>query len=606
MNCQVPDGISSKVFVYSLPGGNYYDEGKWYKKNLWEKVLESPITCQGFGNPTQVALTETVTVPKESKHSFNIFIYTDSSATGYWFYKSMYPPSGKTARYSPLDEDSYLQIQTGSGIYCITGFCAMISPRRPAITINYAAIDDAPTTSPTFSSMPSTPLPTFTPTTKPTPEPTATPTTMPSSSPSESLAPTPFEPVKVTVASPATNSASAIYSYYFDVIGGTYDSVLTDMKITTYAYSQEIKVFVKKGTGKQSEGTPCDWQLVAETGNEITGYWNQIYPKWTNGFKPVELFAGETISLYVTSNNRLLGKYAGSSSLKYTTHFTTPDTSVLPGMQVSYGSYGKTGLFQPYPAYYSARSFIGALDFETVAPGTTMSPTSAPTQKFSPGQLGSTEFATEDTNQGIQFDIHATSAIVLRKLNMHVKAGTHFVEVYHRLGSHKGSSSGCKNHNNYCNQWTKAAGGDITSTGEDTLTSSPALSITVSEGQTVGLAVVFPKSGLVVGTGVGEDGDETDGVLTIMSSGSKINDYYGNEVNTVHDLDPTPITFKGIIEYDVANSFCATISAQNGILSGDDDEPDVTSDEISNPNEDDGVGGPIAGGGGLMDFDSLS
>ena len=54
LNCNVPEGIASKVFVYSLPGGNYYEDGKWYKKNLWDKVLESPITCQGFGTPTQV------------------------------------------------------------------------------------------------------------------------------------------------------------------------------------------------------------------------------------------------------------------------------------------------------------------------------------------------------------------------------------------------------------------------------------------------------------------------------------------------------------------------------------------------------------------------
>jgi len=355
LNCYVPEGIASKVFVYSLPGGNYYEDGKWYKKNLWDKVLESPITCQGFGTPTQVALPEAVTVPKESKHSFFIFIYTDASATGYWFYKSHYPPSGKTARYSPLVEDSYLQIQTGSGSYCISGFCAMISPRMPAITINYAAIDDAPTTSPTMSSMPSTPLPTFTPTLRPTPAPTATPTSTPSSAPSESLAPTPFEPVKVTVTSPPTSSATIVYAYYFDVKGGTYDSVLTNIKITTYASSQEIKVFAKKGTGKESEGIPCDWQLVAETGNEVTGYWKTIYPKWINGFKPVELFAGETISLYVTSNQRLLTKYAGSSSLKYTTHFTSPDTSALPDIQVSYAAYGNVGLFKSYPSYYSSR-----------------------------------------------------------------------------------------------------------------------------------------------------------------------------------------------------------------------------------------------------------
>lgn len=118
---------------------------------------------------------------------------------------------------------------------------------------------------------------------------------------------------------------------------------------------QEIKVFAKRGTGKESEQIPCDWQLVAETGNEITGYWKELYPTWTNGFQPVELFAGETISLYVMSNGRLLTKYAGSSSLKYTPHFATPSSSPLPGINVSYAAYGQSALFKSYPSYYSSR-----------------------------------------------------------------------------------------------------------------------------------------------------------------------------------------------------------------------------------------------------------
>uniref|UniRef100_A0A7S2LU14 subtilisin n=1 Tax=Skeletonema marinoi TaxID=267567 RepID=A0A7S2LU14_9STRA len=633
LNCYVPEGIESKVFVYSLPGGNYGDNGNWHTKSRWDKVLETSISCNGFGTPTFVALAEGVAVPKNSKHSFFINIYTDSSATGYWFHKSMYPPSGKTARYSPLDEDSYLQIQTGSGNYCISGFCAMISPRRPAITIHYATINDSPTTSPTISSMPSTPVPTFTPTTKPTPlpttlaptpvptatptpAPTSTPTVTPSTAPSESLAPTPFEPMQVTIASPPTNGAHIVSSYYFDVQGGTVDSILTNMKITTYASSQAITVFAKRGTGKQSEGTPCDWELVAETAVQSTGYWKTIYPNWTNGFKPVELFAGETISLHVTSTGRLLGKYSGSSSLKYNTAFmTTPSTHTLPGTKLFHGSYGKSGMFKNYPSYYSARTFMGALDFETVAPGSTMSPTSAPTAKFSPNQVESTgaDTLTEATSQGIQFDIHAdSSAIILRKLNMLVEAGSHFVEVWYRNGSYKGSSSGCAHHNNWCNQWTKAAGGDITSTGG--LTSSPALSILVSPGQTIGLTVVFPKAGLVVGGGVGEN--SSDGVLTIVAGGAAVTDYYGNEVNSIHVLnEDESISFRGVIDYDLANSFCASISVQNGVMSDvDDDEPDVTGDDVTNPDgpdgDGDGAGGPMDGDGpmdGYGDgFDSLS
>jgi len=258
---------------------------------------------------------------------------------------------------------------------------------------------------------------------------------------------------------------------------------------------------------------------------------------------------------------------------------------------------------------------MGALDFETVAPGSTMSPTSAPTAKFSPNQVESTgaDTLTEATSQGIQFDIHAdSSAIILRKLNMLVEAGSHFVEVWYRNGSYKGSSSGCAHHNNWCNQWTKAAGGDITSTGG--LTSSPALSILVSPGQTIGLTVVFPKAGLVVGGGVGEN--SSDGVLTIVAGGAAVTDYYGNEVNSIHVLnEDESISFRGVIDYDVANSFCASISAQNEVLSDvDDDEPDVTGDDITNPDgpdgDGDGAGGPMDGDGpmdGYGDgFDSLS
>mmetsp|Transcript_5909 Transcript_5909/g.8582 ORF Transcript_5909/g.8582 Transcript_5909/m.8582 type:complete len:1387 (+) Transcript_5909:150-4310(+) len=627
LNCYVPDGIESKVFVYSLPGGKYYDNGSWYKKYLWDLVHESSISCNGFGTPTPVTLAESVTVPKESKHSFFILIYTDSAATGYWFYKSMYPPSGKTARYSPLDEDSYLQIQTGSGSYCISGFCSIVSPRRPAITINYAVINDSPTTSPTISIMPSTPVPTYTPTTRPTPlpttlaptpvptatptpEPTSAPTDMPSFAPSESLAPTPFEPVKVTVSSPEANSATSVYSFYFDVTGGTVDSVITNIKLTTWHSMQEIKVFAKRGTGKESEQIPCDWQLVAETGNEITGYWKELYPTWTNGFQPVELFAGETISLYVMSNGRLLTKYVASSSLKYTPHFATPSSSPLPGINVSYAAYGQRALFKSYPSYYSSREFMGALDLETVAPGSTMSPTSAPTVKFSTNQIESADAGTENTYLGIQFDVQATSAVILKKFDLHVAAGTHFVEVWYRHGSHKGSSSGCAHHNNWCNKWMKAVGGTIVSSGQDTLTSTPEVSILMSAGDTFGLAVVFPHSGLVASTGAD---DATDGVLTIKSSGSLINDYYGNEVNTIHDLESTSINFKGKIEYDIANSFCATISAQNGVLSDVDDiEPDVTEDNITEPSGPvgDGAGGPMDGNepmDGMGDgFDSLS
>lgn len=71
LNCNVPDGIESKVFVYSLPGGRYYDNGSWYKKQLWDLVHESSISCNGFGTPTPVTLAESVTVPKESV-CFNI------------------------------------------------------------------------------------------------------------------------------------------------------------------------------------------------------------------------------------------------------------------------------------------------------------------------------------------------------------------------------------------------------------------------------------------------------------------------------------------------------------------------------------------------------
>ena len=66
LNCYVPGGIESKVFVYSLPGGNYGDNGNWHTKSRWDKVLETSISCNGFGTPTFVALAEGVAVPKNS------------------------------------------------------------------------------------------------------------------------------------------------------------------------------------------------------------------------------------------------------------------------------------------------------------------------------------------------------------------------------------------------------------------------------------------------------------------------------------------------------------------------------------------------------------
>lgn len=126
------------------------------------------------------------------------------------------------------------------------------------------------------------------------------------------------------------------------------------MKLTTYASSQSIRVFAKHGIAKGSQATPCDWELVAETAIETTGYWKLLYPKWKYGFKHVELMAGETVAFYVVSNNRLLGKYE-PSSMKYTNLFTTDSAHVLPGTRLSIGEYGSAELFKPYPEYYSSR-----------------------------------------------------------------------------------------------------------------------------------------------------------------------------------------------------------------------------------------------------------
>ena len=156
------------------------------------------------------------------------------------------------------------------------------------------------------------------------------------------------------MSTPPTNSAYTLNSLYFDVTGGVNDSVITNMKVTTYASSQMIRVFAKRGVAAGSEAIPCDWQLVAETGNEPTGHWKHIYPKWIEPFKPVELFAGETVSFYVWTNQKLLGQYA-SSSLKYTSYMTTDTTSVLPGISMSYGATATNDLFRPNPSYYSAR-----------------------------------------------------------------------------------------------------------------------------------------------------------------------------------------------------------------------------------------------------------
>lgn len=362
--------------------------------------------------------------------------------------------------------------------------------------MQYVVVDDSPTASPTISNMPTTPFPSFqpttspskgptgepttarpsesptpapskNPTTSPTPKPTESPTDSPTSVPSVSLAPTPFQSQTVVLQTGSTSSASIIKAAYFEVQGAAEWAKITNLMITTYG-TKQLEVYFKYGSAVGYENMPCAWKKVAETSSSWNGgYWKKVYPAWVNGFDPVVVPPNEKVSFYVVnvgSSYGILGKSHSNSDRYHGPWISLDATSPVGAVTMSNGRSGYNDQrFNPYPSYYRGYGCFGGLKLETMRPGSTESPTMAPTMPYTPGLIESpiSGAATASFN-GLQFDVDNMGAedVIVNKLSVVFSAsGTKAIEVWYRSGSHKGTTSGCDNWNNWCGDWTMLTSG---------------------------------------------------------------------------------------------------------------------------------------------------
>lgn len=112
-------------------------------------------------------------------------------------------------------------------------------------------------------------------------------------------------------------------------------------------------------------------------------------------------------------------------------------------------------------------AYRGGVKLETMPPDVTEAPTTSPTSPYTPGtitsEIPSTGINTDSFN-GLQFDVDnmGDTDIIVNKLSvLFSTTGTHHIEVWHRDGSHKGSTGACENWNNWCGQWSKVAEGNV-------------------------------------------------------------------------------------------------------------------------------------------------
>ena len=161
-----------------------------------------------------------------------------------------------------------------------------------------------------------------------------------------------------------------------------------------------------------------------------------------------------------TQTRGILGSYDRSSK-DYSNPFMALDASSPVGaITMSSGKGGEQGQrFKPKPYYYYSYGMYGGLRLESMQPGSTPSPTQAPTNPTTSGSIESS-FSGRNSTQGLQFEVEnllQTEDIIVTNFNiLFTQAGNHHVEVWHRNGSYKGSSSStCKNWNNWCKEWIK-------------------------------------------------------------------------------------------------------------------------------------------------------
>eukprot|EP00584_Thalassiosira_punctigera_P007945 CAMPEP_0172538382 /NCGR_PEP_ID=MMETSP1067-20121228/9762_1 /TAXON_ID=265564 ORGANISM="Thalassiosira punctigera, Strain Tpunct2005C2" /NCGR_SAMPLE_ID=MMETSP1067 /ASSEMBLY_ACC=CAM_ASM_000444 /LENGTH=1434 /DNA_ID=CAMNT_0013323865 /DNA_START=104 /DNA_END=4408 /DNA_ORIENTATION=- len=637
VHCILPNDKVGKVHVYTL-GGDYYGNGNWYKKYRWTKVLEQDVTCAGAGLSTNVSFPEVVKIGKNKVQAFSIYVLTDNIMTDYPTTRHIPHSAGRHAVYK---EDSYVQIRTGSGNFCASGWCAILTPMAYSGSFNYVVVDDSPTTHPTLSMKPTTPPPTNSPTstpptdsptTKPTHSPTSSPTESPSAAPSTSIAPTAFQPEVVEMLTHPAGWANILRAVYFNVTAGDEWARITDLQVVT-CRTTSLQVYMKRGNAATYENSPCDWTMVAETEDGWDGrYWKKVYPPWKNGFESVVMEPNETVSFYVAntgSSNGILGKRTGNRGTWYKSSWTKLDsTSAVGAVRMADGrtGYNNEQLFKPHSKYYSAYGMYGGLKMETMQAGSTQAPTTAPTEPFSPDALTSPVAESGEVKDfnGVQFDVDNTGDdfAIITSFDVHFKStGSKHIEVWSRSGSHKGGSLGScspgQNFNNWCNEWKKLAHGNVDAQGLGKFTATPEFSVAVKAKTTVAFAIVSQNGRLSTHSATASSATVQGSHLRINDA-TCIDDYYGSNLQTSHEVDSTRFKFEGTINYAIGYGKCAYLShfpwtrLPNGASSMDIDEGDpeeaimVYEPEEGDPDDEDGPpldgspgeGGPSDGEGG--------
>lgn len=466
-----------------------------------------------------------------------------------------------------------------------------LPPTMPPTVIPTPAPTIPPTMSPTVIP---TPAPTLPPTMSPTPLPTTSPSKLPTGSPTISSKPTRFVPEVIDMVKD-TGSATVLRGAYFEVKAGDTWAKITNLKVVTYR-AQLLEVYYKYGSAAPYEKTPCAWKKIAETDSSWNpGYWKRVFPPWVNGFEPVVLPANETVSFYVavadisTQTRGILGFYDRSSK-DYSKPFMALNalSSPVGAIAMSSGKGGEQGQrFKPKPSYYYSYGMYGGLRLESMQPGSTSSPTQAPTMPTTSDSIKSS-FSGANSTQGLQFEVEnllQTEDIIVTNFNiLFTQAGNHHVEVWHRNGSYKGSSSStCKNWNNWCKEWIKVyTSTDYYGTSGGSTKSFVAVA---RAGTTSSFAIVSGTSMLSINTA------ETSGDISVKNGhlevhlASLIKDYHGENLQTSHALSSSEIKFEGGIGYKIAHSVCAVHSLAPWVVMNPDAANAFESDEVADVDE---------------------
>jgi hypothetical protein len=405
---------------------------------------------------------------------------------------------------------------------------------------------------------------------------------------------------------------------YFEVQGGSEWARITNLKITTYGTSH-IEVYFKYGDAANYEQTPCAWTKVAETSPSwYGGYWKKVYPPWENGFTPVVLPANEKASFYIVNMGTsygLLAKYYSNPNRYHSPWVELPPSSPVGSATMSIGKRGyENSPFKVYSPSSQGYGLYGGVKLETLQPGSTESPTAAPTEPYTSGTIESVNSGTPESFNGVQFSIRnlGSEDIIINNLSvLFDSSGTKQLEIWFREGHHTISQNGCDNWNNWCNDWAKVASGTAYSAGPTVHTQLGQNFIAITKaGAYSSFAVVSGTGGIITRTATEADTVE-NGVIKV-EAGAAIEDYYGDQVQTIHSLKPDVYMYQGVIDYDIAHSLCAVQSKAPWVVmdplgassmgEGQDlNEPEVQELVYFDPNLNDG---PIDGGVGPIDGES--